>query len=508
MNRLALAFIILFFSISHAAEPVPWPVKPAKSFLKTVDYYIEITTPEEFALMVQSATDSSMAGKYFILMTDIVINEGDASTWGVTPPKYKWLPVGDSVNPARINFNGNNHIISGLYMNSEDDFQGLFGFLDGEINNLYIVNSFIKGERFVGAAAGATTGRVRDIFVDAIVEGSRYVGGVVGFPGYTYGRSSVGNCIFKGSVKGTVDVGGIFGRGEVSYEHGGGASRCDNYGSVHGEENVGGILGAYSVDVPKSESYLRYNRNYGTISGKSYVGGIAGSFNIGRDNTDSKLIYNMGFLRNMGDVIGRSNVGGLMGSYTGGNRSNQYTVESSYNAGRVSGAWSTVGLYKVTDDQDSCIRCFNFAEIYEDGILIEDRMKPSEIHKYADSLGPDFVPDSGIVMINGGYPILVEELEAFEARAGSRDEGNRVHEITTAAPMPQREFSFDFTVASANRNIVLQGEMLDKSVAVFDVRGSRVWSGQAQAKTLSIPIAEPGIYIVRCGPRTVKTLVR
>lgn len=508
MNRLALAFIILFFSISHAAESVPWPVKPAKSFFKTVDYYIEITTPEEFALMVESATDSSMAGKYFILMTDIVINEGDASTWGVTPPKYKWLPVGDSVNPARINFNGNNHIISGLYMNSEDDFQGLFGFLDGEINNLYIVNSFIKGERFVGAAAGATTGRVRDIFVDAIVEGSRYVGGVVGFPGYTYGRSSVGNCIFKGSVKGTVDVGGIFGRGEVSYEHGGGASRCDNYGSVHGEENVGGILGAYSIDVPKSGSYLKYNRNYGTISGKSYVGGIAGSFGISRDD-DSKLTYNIGFLRNMGEVIGRSYVGGLMGGYAGGNRFNQYTVESSYNAGRVSGKWSTVGLYRVTDDQDSCIRCFNFAEIYEDGILIEDRMKPSEIHKYADSLGPDFVPDSGIVMINGGYPILVEELEAFESRMDNREDGNRANKIVTSAvPKPQREISSDFTVASANRNIVLQGELLDKGVAVFDVRGSRVWSGQAQAKTLSIPIAEPGIYIVRCGARTVKTLVR
>ena len=55
---------------------------------------------------------------------------------------------------------------------------------------------------------------------------------------------------------------------------------------------------------------------------------------------------------------------------------------------------------------------------------------------------------------------------------------------------------------------MLQGELLGKKVAVFDVRGAKVWSGMAQANALSIPMEKPGIYIVRYGRRTSKIAVR
>ena len=349
MNKFALIICALFFYVGHVlAEPVPWPVKPAKTFFKQSGNIVQITTPEEFALMVKYATDSTKSNYYFTLMTDIVINEGDASTWGKNPPKYKWTSVGDTTRPAKLSLNGNGHTISGLYVNSEDDFQGLFGYLDGGVYNLNIVNSFIKGRNFVGSAAGAMASSVHKIFVDAIVEGNNYVGGVVGYPGYASDAVSVNQCIFKGSVKGRGHVGGIFGYGSIFYGDGGGVSECDNYGSVYGGQTVGGIVGGFSVDVPESSVYFTKLRNYGTVSGNKYVGGLAGSFGIGRDG-DINAKYNISLLRNMGEIIGESYVGGLIGNYGGGQAHYLFALEDSYNAGRVSGeGYPTASLYNFS----------------------------------------------------------------------------------------------------------------------------------------------------------------
>lgn len=424
MNKFILAICALFLSIGQVlAEPVPWPVKPAKTFFKGSGSSVQITTPEEFALMVEYATDSTKRHYHFTLMTDIVINEGDASTWGKKPPKYKWTSIGDSARPARLYLDGNGHTISGLYVNSEDDFQGLFGYLDGGVYNLNIVNSFIKGRNFVGSAAGAMASSVHKIFVDAIVEGNEYVGGVVGYPGYASDAVSVNQCIFKGSVKGRGHVGGIFGYGSVFYANSGGVSNCDNYGSVYGEVAVGGIVGDFYVDVPELSVYFTKLRNYGTVSGNKYVGGLAGSFTIQRDG-GSTVKYDIGLLRNMGEIIGESYVGGLMGEYGGGQSHRLFVLEESYNAGRVSGeGYPTASLYNFSpyssDRKDTIIRCFNFAETYYQGTLLEEKTKMSEIDKYADSLGPNYLPDTGDVKINGGYPILLSESRDFKYLKGS-----------------------------------------------------------------------------------------
>ena len=427
MNKFILAICILFLSIGQVlAEPVPWPVKPAKSFFKRSGNSVQITTPEEFALMVEYATDSTKQRYHFTLMTDIVINEGDASTWGKNPPKYKWTSIGDSVRPAKLYLDGNGHTISGLYVNSEDDYQGLFGFLDGNVYNLNIVNSFIKGRDFVGAAAGATSSSVSEIFVDAIIEGRDYVGGVVGYPGYTSDASSANRCVFKGSVKGRGYVGGIIGYGTVFYKNSGGVSNCDNYGSVYGVAAVGGIVGDFYVDVPKSDIYFTMLRNYGTVSGNKYVGGVAGSFIVQRDG-GSTVKYDIGLLRNMGEIIGGNYVGGLMGEYGGGQGHNLFVLEESYNAGKVSGEDRyTAPLYNFSpyssDRKDTVIRCYNFAEIYSQGTLLEEKTRMRDIDKYADSLGPNYLPDTGNVKINGGYPILLSESRDFKHLEGSGTE--------------------------------------------------------------------------------------
>ena len=417
MNRLlffTLSFLIIFIGQSFG-EPVPWPIKPAKSFFKTDGGLAYVSTPEEFALMIKNATDSTSSFYLYILETDIVINEGDASTWAKHPPKYKWTAVGTKASPAKISqIDGNGHTISGLYVNSEDDFQGLFGYINGYVRNLKIVNSYIKGGNYVGAVAGVTDFDISDIAVEAIVEGLDYVGGVVGFPGYGSNETSVTRSTFKGSVKGVNYVGGIFGAGDVFYQFSGGASSCDNYGSVYGEKYVGGIVGSFDVDVPKSGSHFTKLRNFGTISGTAYVGGLAGLYHIDRDGSGTAKDYNISLLRNMGDVIGDMFVAGLIGEYGGGQGHYYFSVEDSYNAGRISSrSYGVSPFYNFntgpSDRPNYCIRCVNFAEVYNNTNLIEEKIKSSDINNYVDSLGPNFLPDTGRVKINNGYPILLEE---------------------------------------------------------------------------------------------------
>lgn len=63
----------------------------------------------------------------------------------------------DNSTPFNGVFDGNGHMISGLYIDSDSDYQGLFGRIDG--------------------------GVVQDLTVDGTVKGDEYIGGIVGFIG-------------------------------------------------------------------------------------------------------------------------------------------------------------------------------------------------------------------------------------------------------------------------------------------------------------------------------------
>ena len=60
-------------------------------------------------------------------------------------------------------FDGNNHIISNLYVNKPTNYCGLFGYMDSvEVRNLGLINVSLTCARFGGAISGrfaATLGR-------------------------------------------------------------------------------------------------------------------------------------------------------------------------------------------------------------------------------------------------------------------------------------------------------------------------------------------------------------
>ena len=54
-----------------------------------------------------------------------------------------WEPIGPEYCPFKGTFEGNGHKITGIYINSEENYQGFFGQNKGTIKNLGIENGYI-----------------------------------------------------------------------------------------------------------------------------------------------------------------------------------------------------------------------------------------------------------------------------------------------------------------------------------------------------------------------------
>ena len=206
-----------------------------------------------------------------------------------------WYPIGtSSSNPYEGTFNGDGHTISGLYIDSDDNDQGLFGYVSGsgKIENLSVSGS-------------------------VSVSGSDHVGGVVGL-----NLGTVINCAFSGSVSGTGDyVGGVVGDND-----GGRVENCYNTGEVSGNSYVGGVVG-YNIGGGRVTNSYNTGAVSGLVSGTgSYVGGVVGH----NSGSIVENCYNTGEVS--GPDRGNSNyVGGVVGYNDIG------TVTNSYNIGNVSG---------------------------------------------------------------------------------------------------------------------------------------------------------------------------
>ena len=157
------------------------------------------------------------------LMADIRVNEkvlkedGTLSSGGFRA----WTPMGDSQGRYAGTFDGNFKTISGLYFsNASMDYVALFGCLGqhGLVKNLAVLDSYFRGENYVGAIAGVNYGTIDSCYSRASLAGSRYVGGIAGSVdgGFdnelesVYG-GTVKNCYSMSYVQGSAFTGGIAG---------------------------------------------------------------------------------------------------------------------------------------------------------------------------------------------------------------------------------------------------------------------------------------------------------
>ena len=215
----------------------------------------------------------------------------------VNEKEISWEPIGnygtDQAHYFSGTFNGNNHKINFLYINTTNSYQGLFGLLNnGKITDIVIENN-------------------------SVIRGNSYIGGIAG----EIINSEVLNCGNNCNIEGTSNlVGGITGKcsnSEIIASY--------NKGNVMSNGNTtGGISG--SLEANNDDKGIKYSYNTGNIEAGYYVGGIIGN---GNDYAKIYNCYNKGSVQ-ANSTNGSSNVGGIAG------RLRAYgLITYSYNLGSV-----------------------------------------------------------------------------------------------------------------------------------------------------------------------------
>lgn len=226
----------------------------------------------------------SYRGQYIRLTADINLGCSEENPWTTIGRTNKFYGT----------FDGGNHKITGLYTNSKNNYQGLFGTLgkDGTIKNLSVEGT-VLGDDHVGGVVGDSDGIVENCNYKGTVKGRAFVGGVVG-----YSDEKVIYCYNTGAVSGDSYVGGITG---LSY---GAVTNCYNTGSVTAtktnSQEIGGVVGGNRRGATVTNCY-----NTGTVAGNSSSGGVVGN----NEGTAANCYYLEGAATggiNGGDVSGQA----------------------------------------------------------------------------------------------------------------------------------------------------------------------------------------------------------
>ncbi len=193
-----------------------------------------------------------------------------------------WTPIGTSFdNSYKGTFDGGGHTITGLAVTTNDQFVGLFGYLNraGTVKNVVMEGIQITSNHMFGCT-----------------------GGVVG---YSWG--TIENCSVSGSVSGTDCVGGV-----VGSQKAGSIIGCCTSATVNGTHYVGGVAGEKWGTM--TACYATGNVTLEIASQKNLSGGGVVGLNGG-----SRVLacYATGNVTSTGSSTGNVHIGGLFGdSYT------------------------------------------------------------------------------------------------------------------------------------------------------------------------------------------------
>ena len=193
-----------------------------------------------------------------------------------------WTPIGTSFdNSYKGTFDGGGHTITGLTVTTNDQFVGLFGYLNraGMVKNVVMEGIQITSNHMFGCT-----------------------GGVVG---YSWG--TIENCSVSGSVSGTDCVGGV-----VGSQKAGSIIGCSSSATVKGKHYVGGVAGEKWGTM--TACYATGNVTLEIASQKNNFGGGVVGLNGG-----SRVLacYATGNVTSTGSSTGNVHIGGLFGdNYT------------------------------------------------------------------------------------------------------------------------------------------------------------------------------------------------
>ena len=193
-----------------------------------------------------------------------------------------WTPIGTSFdNSYKGTFDGGGHTITGLTFTTNDEYAGLFGWLNraGTVKNVVMEGVQITSNQIYGGS----------------------IGGVVG---YSWG--TIENCSVSGSVSGTVYVGGV-----VGAQIGGSITGCSSSATVKGTVDVGGVAGQTNSSATLTACYATGNVTIEINPAKNIAGGSLVGMNAG-----SSLLacYATGNVTSTGSSTGQVHIGGFLGN--------------------------------------------------------------------------------------------------------------------------------------------------------------------------------------------------
>ena len=193
-----------------------------------------------------------------------------------------WTPIGtDYDNSYKGTFDGGGHTITGLTFTTNDEYAGLFGWLNraGTVKNVVMEGVQITSNQIYGGS----------------------IGGVVG---YSWG--TIENCSVSGSVSGTVYVGGV-----VGVQIGGSITGCSSSATVKGTVDVGGVAGQTNSSATLTACYATGNVIIEMDPKKNIAGGSLVGMNAG-----SSLLacYATGNVTSTGSSTGYVHIGGFLGN--------------------------------------------------------------------------------------------------------------------------------------------------------------------------------------------------
>ena len=232
-------------------------------------------------------------GSYTVTSADGLINVAELVNGGKTDINITlgknidltgkgWTPIGTNYEKRyKGTFDGRGHTIKGLTVTTNDQFVGLFGYLD-------------------------KAGTVKNVVMEGIQITSNHVlmsGNTGGVVGYSWG--TIENCSVSGSVSGTVYVGGV-----VGVQIGGSITGCSSSATVKGMVDVGGVAGQTNSSATLTACYATGNVTLEIDSPKNLSGGGLVGFNGG---SSVLACYATGNVNSKGSSTGNVHIGGLFG---------------------------------------------------------------------------------------------------------------------------------------------------------------------------------------------------
>ena len=230
-------------------------------------------------------------GSYTVTSADGLINVAELVNGGKTDINITlgknidltgkgWTPIGTNYEKRyKGTFDGRGHTIKGLTVTTNDQFVGLFGYLDkaGTVKNvvmegIQITSNHVLMSGNTGGVVGYSWGTIENCSVSGSVSGTNCVGGVVG----SQKAGSIIGCSSSAIVKGTRYVGGVAG------EKWGTMTACYATGNVTLEiapvkNTAGGSLVGFNGGSSLLACYATGNVNSkGSNTGNVHIGGLFG----------------------------------------------------------------------------------------------------------------------------------------------------------------------------------------------------------------------------------------